>query len=403
MSYINETKELDNIKTDIDTGTGTDGDIYCDLETLCKTEAFNNGINILDYCGNCMEQTGAGTDGPNIVERIFDPNIKSTLTRFIKGASRTSLGIGADVLPGGDIITNSLFAVNSTNNFIKNIIDLLNIFTETKFLFHSLIVIHPNNKIPFSSKLKFDDGFVSFETEFEKILAKHVYKYGMKGLEKFHDGVIKILNKITTTVSDWIGCLFPDTAGLASEISKNILDHVSKNGFKFIYNLIDFLPDNMQECITNSYALKILIHNAVHYLREIIRTLSPSKMAELVSIIGDKAGNYFNNFVAKSAITIGTSLTKIGLHSSQISYNMSSIPYVQKIIVKVIDKYISPNINTGVDLFNQLFPLFMAFSSFLQKFPLLKQLSSDQSFHQLKSLQKYSVIRKTIESDNTKK
>lgn len=347
------------------------------------------------------DQSGGKVSQSVIVSKIFSPRTRASFTRVIRGIVRTGTGISADIITvgaGGDVVVNSVFAVESSLSFIKNIQQLIISLKSSIQLFNQLFIVDRKKKIPLVSKLNLDDGFQSFQNRFETILNNHIQNHGTKLLDRIYQSILGIIDKITTTVSDWIACLFPDTAGLAGEIAKNVLDYVVKHGYTYIYNLVSILPDNMQKMITNSYALKKLIHHAVAFLRNLIKNMSPNQISQVVQSLGIKLSDFVNNPILKSTINIGTTmasnLASIGITSFSTSSNMT-LANTQNIIVFVIDKYITPNINQGVDLFNQLFPIFLMFTLFIEDYP--KIINGSSIPRTLTMSEKKRIVTKKIE------
>lgn len=354
-------------------------------------DLFYSGMSILQQCHDECEtvkklQIGGASlnETTSILSKVFSPKTKAAFTRTIRGIIRTSAGISADIITvgaGGDVVVNSVFAIESSLTFIKSIDKIVKSLDETEQLFNKLLQVDLNKKIPITSMLKLDNGFSKFEDDFLKIFVEHVQKYGSKNLDEMYKEIMLVIDKIATTVSDWVACLFPDTAGLAGEITKNILDYIIQNGYTFIFNLASILPDNMQKMITNSYALKKLIKDAVKYLRKLIKNMSPQQIAEVVQSLGVKASDMTDNKYLKNAISVGTNIfyqgTSIGLQSVNLNSSLSLIPKAQSLLVYIIDNYIYPYISPGVDLFNQLFPLFLMFTLFIEKYKLVltKQIS----------------------------
>lgn len=346
-------------------------------------ETYNNGIKILTECYNeCIgiEQNGGTkiSTTSTVVSKIFSPRTKEAFTRAIRGVIRTGVGVSADIITvgaGGDIIVNAVFAIESSLSFLNNLQTLISTINEAKELFHQLIRIDFNKTIPIFSKLNLDNGLQSFEHKFEVIMSNHINQYGSVMLDKIHQTILNIIDKITTTVSDWIACLFPDTAGLAGEIAKTILDYIAQNGFTFTYNLISIIPDNMQKMITNSFALKKLIKHAITFLRDLIKNMNSQQIAQIIQALGVKASDLSKNIFIKNAVNVGTSVAtevaNIGLKSLNFSQSVSFAPKAQDILIFVLDRYVIPNIGKGVVLFNQLFPLFLMFTLFIEKYPLI--------------------------------
>ena len=352
-----------------------------------NTEDYDRGIDILvdcyDECINMEQHGGANIkQASHIISKIFSADTKRSITRVIRGTIRTTGGISADIATlgaGGDVVVNSIFAVESSLSFINNIRQLVKTLNEAKNLFNKLLKIDHTKTIPLVSKLKLDDGLQAFENKFDTILLDHIKQYGSQMLDKVHQYILDIIDKITTTVSDWIACLFPDTAGLAGEVAKTVLDYVAKHGFTYTYNLISILPNSMQKMITNHYPLRRLIKRAVKFLRNLLKNLNPEQLAKIVAALGMKASNLVSNQFVKKAISLGTTITtniaSIGLRAINIGPKLTLVPKAQDILVYVIDHFVYPNIDTGVTLFYQVFPMFLMFTLFIEKY---KAISSGQ-------------------------
>ncbi|XWV25286.1 putative ORFan [Tupanvirus deep ocean] len=395
MSHLNVTFKYNNkLSMDISDKLNNSMVMYS-LPPDFDPEAFERGMDLIITCYNeCkeMEQNGGAKSRSTTVKttattargisRIFSPKTKAAFTRVIRGVLRTGTGLSADIITvgaGGDVVVNSVFAIESSLTFINNLNNFIHAMIGAKELFNKLARIDRSKTIPLVSRLKLDDGLQTFEYQFEVIISDHVNTYGTGMLDEIHQGILNIIDKITTTVSDWIACLFPDTAGLAGEIAKTVLDYVVQNGFTYIYNLISILPDNMQKMITNSFALKKLIRHSVKFLRNLIKNMDPQQMTQLVQALGLKASDLVSNPLLKGALNIGTTVASdvlsVGVKafnaSSKFSSTLSFLPTAQSMIVYIIDRYITPNISKGVNLFNQLFPLFLMFTLFIEKYPLI--------------------------------
>jgi hypothetical protein len=346
-------------------------------------EAYQNGLNILFECyDECMEyEQFGGKDSKDevkksssVLSKLFSPKVKAGFTRTVRGFLRTGTGLAADVATvgaGGDVVVNSLFAVESSVKFLNYTKILFSSLGELKLLFDKLLIFDFKKVIPVRSKLNLDGGYQMFEYNFELILATHVKENGTKLLDKIHETIIKIIDKITTTVSDWIACLFPDTAGLAGEIAKTVLDSISKNGFTYIYNLTSVIPDRFQKMITNIYALRDLVRKALLFLRNLLANLNNQQIAAVIQSLGVKTSNLTNSNNAKSAVSLGSKA--VTLYTKAISYTPAFLILNQakKIIIYAIDKYAIPNVNTGINLFNQLYPMFLMFTLYIEKYPLI--------------------------------
>jgi hypothetical protein len=334
-------------------------------------EAYNTKPKIMVGGGIDLSQAG------EILNKIFTPETQKTMTRVIRGATRTTAGVGADIATagaGGDVATDSLFAVQSSVSFISDVATLIAVMQETKSLFDKLFKLKPSKRIPIESRLKLDNGLQTFEDTFTDILQAHIDKYSPKTLNKVHEKIVSVIDKVTTVVADWVGTLFPDTAGLASEAAKTVLDRVAAKSFTLTYNLIDFMPSHMQQMVTNPYALKDLIRKALAFLKKILRGLKPEQIHEIIASIGKKASESTTNVFYKGAIGVGTHLATYATtkYSGSVGSMTTFGVRPQDMIIHIIEKYVEPNIDFGVDLFYQLFPIFLMFVLFMEKYPEMK-------------------------------
>jgi hypothetical protein len=339
-------------------------------------DTYDNGVKNLIKCYNeCIlnEQIGGNTlsTASTVVTQIFSPRTKAAFTKVIRGILKTGTGISADIITigaGGDIVVNAIFAVESSLSFLNNLHILISTIEETKELFQHFLKIDYSKIIPISSRLNLDDGLQLFEYRFGIILNEYINQYGSTKLDKINQSILNIIDKITTNISDWIACLFPDTAGLAGEITKTVLDYITQNGFTYTYNLISILPDNMQKMITNSFALKKLIKHSVTFLKNLIENMDLQQIAEIVQALGVKTSDLTGKNFLASAIGVRTFMTSKN-KTKGLTSSASFLPEARNILVTVIDKYVIPNIGKGVALFNQLFPLFLMFTLFMEKYP----------------------------------
>lgn len=349
--------------------------------------AFENGMAILEEFHDiyltpenleAYEQSG-GFGSSNIAEglnKLFTPERKKSFTRVMRGVIRSSSGAVADVLTigaGGDTVVNSFFAVQSSTSFLNDINDLLRSLVAAKDLFGNLIKIDTKKKVPITSRLNLDDGFQSFEYNFERIFSYYITTHGTRHLDTIHKYIVNIISKVTTLVSDWVACLFPDTLGIAGEITKTVLDHVALHGFTYIYNLVSVIPDNLQQMITNKYALSAMIKKAIAYLRNLLKNMDPKQIAEIIQAIGIKGSDLIDNKLMKGSVKLGTEaaskVTRVALATFNKTSSVSMFKS-QDIIIMLIDKFITPNIDAGVNLFDQMFPLFLMFTLYIEKYPI---------------------------------
>jgi hypothetical protein len=333
----------------------------------------------LDCYRKCIKYEQAGGSisfyqTSKIISKIFSTRTRASFTRTIRAILRTTAGLSADIITagaGGDIIINSLFAVKSSMSLLGNIKSLSLELMSAKELFGQLFKFDFHRKIPLVSLLTLDDGFRSFQNSFEKILVSYINKHGTSLLGRAHQSIMNVIDKITTTLSDWIACLFPDTIGLAGEITKNILDYIVHNGYNYIYHLISVLSDNMQKMITNIFALKKLIRHSVVYMRNIIKNLDAAQFIRVLGSLGFKISDLIGAPILHKTISMGTKISDFGAKALKKVPKVSFVPKAQNIMVYVIDRYVIPNIDPSIDLFYQIFPIFLMFTLFIEKYPII--------------------------------
>jgi hypothetical protein len=316
------------------------------------------------------------------IPNMFNKKNRKTTTMFVRSLLRTSAGLAADVGTagmGGDVLVDSAFAVLGSAEMIKGMEEIVRDIIKLKPLFKDLIIIDRYKRIPIVSKITLDNGFDYFEKKFEKIFKTYIDINGTSILNKMYDKIIDVLDKITTAISDWLACLFPDTAGLAGDISKILLDSVVKNGYTYVYHIVGNLSQLKQQMITDDYSLKRYIKIAILKLKKLLQRMS------LNDIMKMELGKipYIGKF-AQFAPMIGPS----GIADKQLRSG----------IIYAIDNYIYPHIGDGVNLFNQLFPLFLMFALFVEKYSKLSGHTHTQRknlYKQRKAIHKQKkIIRK---------
>lgn len=314
------------------------------------------------------------------VTTIFSDSNRAAFTRALRGTLRTVGGLSSDILTvgaGGDIMVNSIFAIQNSLTFITELKDIVALIRGAQKLFSKLFKIRFKSIIPIYPKLRLDNGLSFFEKKFTTILEDYVSTNNPKILDKIHSKITSLMDRITTVVSDWIACLFPNTAGLAGEISKTVLDYVVTNGFTYTYNLISIIPSKLQQMITNPYALTRLIKKVLRFLKKVLRGLGPKEIKKIIASLGKKADSMTTNPLFKQAIGFGigaaNKAVSIGSKAAKVKRITNKfVPRTQDIIIYVIDKFIEPNVKIGVNLFYQLFPIYLMFVLFIEKYPKLR-------------------------------
>jgi hypothetical protein len=267
-----------------------------------------------------------------IKKNMANPNINSLVTNVTKyGATN-------------DVIVNALFAVQSSCNFASNTQELLTILVQNRQLFEHLILFNKNLNFPLISNLNLDRGFSQFEQDFTAVLSKQ----NINSLDFYHNSpsITNILDRMTTLLADWFGCLYPNSTGLNDMICKNVLDHVVNVKYEYMYNLVAVIPDNLQQLITDPIELKLFIKTCITDLITILYKINPNDLVDIVSDIQKK--------------TCGTD------NKILILENFYSKP--QEFMITIINHYIVPNIDFSVDLFYQVLPIFLMFVLLMENF-----------------------------------
>lgn len=363
-------------------------------------------------------QSGGSTKNPqyenlkrqsSILDKVFPPTRRKAIYNTLRSSIKIALGATATVVSGGfgaDTLVNALYAIVSTLNLTTIFTDLLSLMFSAKNLFGKLFAINRNKRIPIVSRISLDSGFIEFEHKFETILSRNIHTYGPKLLSTIYNNIIKLIDSLITNVSDWIACLFPDTAGVAGEIANQILTYVTRHGYTLIYNLISLLSTSFQKLITNSIGLKIYIHDAMEFLLDLVTRLDPKQINEIITSIGSSISDSTSNQLVKSSTKYGTKIASAYADLTLKSYNLfkskfSFIPTAQTMLIYVIKKLIIPNINTCVDLFNQVFPLYLMFTLFIEIYPKMTQHKTPTK-GQSKTKQQHTSVKSKSTTMSTK-
>jgi hypothetical protein len=272
-----------------------------------------------------------------ILNGIFTIDVKKALLRAVKQTPVKSL-------LGKDVISNSIFAVQASCTFVQYSIELINELVDTRVLFNELLQIDKSKVFPLVSKLKLDRGFNQFRQDFTVILDTHTRAHGRDLYMNSHQQIARLVDLMTTMLADWFACLLPDTPipGIKrdilmnSEISKNVLNHVANHGYDYIYHLVALMTDKLQQLITNPYALVELITLCVDEMIHLLQTAPAADFIEVATLIQAKVKDKLN------------------------------ITQPREFLIMIIQKYIKPNINFGVNLFYQMLPVYLMFVLFIQ-------------------------------------
>lgn len=347
--------------------------------SMCKNIEQTGGNADIDLF---TEQQGGGRSidaAMKYAQMIFNEDTRYQLIMVIRSILRTTTGAGATVATfgsGGDVAVSSVFAIESSYRFMKGIGDVINEIIASKDLFNQVFALDTSKKIPLISRLNLNDGFTSFEGRFIEILDDYISRVGTARLDRVMETIDSTIDRITTVVSDWIACLFPDTAGLAGEASKMTLDYIARHGYSLIYNMTSFLPDTMQQMVTNNYALEKFVKDSLIFLSNFLKNLEPDKIAMIIETIGGKLADNVSGSIKKGVVKYGSKLaskvseTALSLYSvnNKLASKFSILPQAQEMLSYIIDHLLIPNVGVGVDLFNQLFPIFLIFTIFIEKY-----------------------------------
>ena len=345
------------------------------LECYLGAQYYHNPDGELMQCGGALVSFSSLKSIGDLLGKLFSPQTRSSLTRIVRSSLRAGGGSIAGIVTmgsGGDTLVNAIFALQSSFQLSGSMKDIIDAFNGAKPLFKKLFTVDMSDRIPIRSKLTLDDGFQSFENSFMGYMNEYVIANGTDSLDKAYSLIVKVIDIITKTVSDWVACLFPDTAGLAGEITRTILDFVVLNGYTYVYNLVSILNDKMQRLITDTFGLKKFVRKAVQYFRDLINNMNPNQFAELAQTIGDALGGISDNRVWKGYIKVATSFSRVYYSTIAKTYNAAMkvpfIPDARKAIIYVIDTLVLPYISIGVDIFNQMFPVFLMFTMFIERY-----------------------------------
>lgn len=335
------------------------------------TSLHNDDDEIEEVQNKIVQLGGFSFDPGAMLSAFFSDDTYMALKHIIRTTAKTGLGVGAIAATGGaggDVIVNSAFAVQSGLGFSQDTIELVKSMNEMKDLFDHLFYFTAE-KVPLRSKLLLDMGLDQFKDDFLVILKQHIGKYDTKTLDKVYQKIISVMDRLTTVLSDWLSTLFPDTAGLVGEVVKKFLDNVVRHGFTYTYNLISVIPPNLQEMLTNPFALKEMIHKAIDLLERLLTNLNPADMANLLKVIADQVGKVSSptGHILNYGAQFASHLTKYN------NFKFPSIVDGSKMIKYLLDTYIRPNIEFGVNLFDQLLPLYFMFVLYMEEYPIIRQ------------------------------
>lgn len=346
-------------------------------------QKYTTGVNLILECYLASQhQCGGGIFSMDTLSaigdmlgKVFSDKARAGITRVVRGTLRTSSGTLADVLTlggGGDTIVNVVFAVTSSMGMSKRMATVIAAFNEAKPLFKKLFIVDTSLTIPIRSKLNLDRGFQAFETDFVNNMNEYIAKYGTKTLEKAYRTIMDVIGYITKVVSDWVACLFPDTAGLAGEITRTILNFIVLNGYTYVYNLVSILTDKMQRLITDTIGLKKFSTKAITYFRNLIRDMDPQEFANFAQAIGDAWAGLFDNALWKNYTKFSTAIGKTYYKMVAKTYNavakLPLVPNVNEWLVAIIDKFMLPYVGICIDIFAQMMPVFLMFTLFIEKY-----------------------------------
>ena len=364
-------------------------DNFIDIELSdeqINSPEFIGGMNIITECYcNCVAleniQNGGGKDkmdqeASNILKRLFDKNIKDNLTRYFRSIIRTSGGISADIITsgaGGDVVVNSLFAISESHSFFSQINELIFMMYEVKYFFGNIIKFDKKKTIPFVSRITLDNGLQAFETEFKNKILEFMAKFGTRHLDKIHETMTNIVDKIITLISDWFACLFPNTGGLAGEVAYEFLKKIADNSYDYTVRLFAFTPKNLRSMVNNKYALCDFICKIMVYLRDLLYNLDPDEFYDLIRIIGSTVADSVDSSVGKK-LAEGTSYVtgKYVKYTLQVYDKFGAVtrhlPNAMRMMSYIIEKIVLPNVGSGVELFLQLLPVYLMSSLFFQEY-----------------------------------
>ena len=224
-------------------------------------------------------------------------------------------------------------------------------FEDYRDSFEDLFII-TKEKPYIQSKLNLDDGLQEFQRQACAIIQS---QSSDDNLLKF---ISTLMDRITTVLSDWFACVIPDTAGLAGSIMKTLLNRIVTDGFSLIYSLIGALSPENQQLLTNHPEMKSMMKKFIEQLPDLLEKINPDDITRGLTAAADKVPvpavlePYMKYFSGKSNRIIGYAIGTIGNN------------VIKQKLIDTINNTIIPSISSGVDIFNQLFPIFLIFVLF---------------------------------------
>jgi len=216
-----------------------------------------------------------------------------------RGILRTGTGTVADVLSlgvGGDELVDLIFALQSMANFVKDH-KLKKIIEELdKHSSHTLFTKEPNSVLGYKSAIPLKNGLTEFRKQYEIIMINNHKKIP----DKIYKEIINYRNKITTVITDWIACLFPDTAGTIGTATKLGLDKHVKDGFTYLEFAYNKMPKTVQDMLCKSD----LLISHIEYMFNILNTIfndpkinsEPSFTDKTKKMVIDNIKNHVTNY-----------------------------------------------------------------------------------------------------------
>jgi len=283
-------------------------------------------------------------DSNNIM--LNELSLKSVL-RDIAHVAASSGAVAATAGMGGDTIVDALFAIEASAGAMKTIDNLIDGASELGQALANLQGLSIKN----GTKVIYD--------KVKRVVLGIIKVAGKKAQEiitKIADQIDSLLERLASTVADWISAALPDDAGLGGPIIREtllaIVNAVAEHPYDLLGKLVNKIPVIMQpEKIKEFFTM--LVDNFVKFLGEMENPKTFGKKLLKKAAAGAKM----------AATTMNPSLMLVAKAASKMTgKDLASI----KGIKEFLDTTIRENIPVAVATFEKIMTLFFSVVAALQ-------------------------------------
>jgi hypothetical protein len=228
-----------------------------------------------------------------MLDELINKTLKDSLTNsklkekvvFIFRSVTKSVGaVAASTVTagiGGDTVVESVFAVQSTSELVI-IIRKIAKFTQVSKIIKMFGEINITGASPFViyDQYNLKNGWTNFnanvDAKLDEIFSNEKSK---KLIEEGNQEFIKLLKKIITPISDWIGCLFPDSQGVVSALVQDfLLKILTEYPFDLVEQIIYYLPKSAIEMIANPGIMSLRIRKVIAIVKVFLSSDNVNKI-----------------------------------------------------------------------------------------------------------------------------